>query len=222
MAANLDEQERLGLTDAELSQAALRIRKAMRRSVEGAVDVGRELLTVKERLPRGEFLGWVETTCGISARTAENAMNAARLAERLGPRFATIANANVGAVYELAARSTPSNLIEEFASGDVPLTLEAIRARKRRGDENRRETSAAAKVALAIITSDEMGPSALAEAIWTRVGTDGAAVIREFVERIEAAIPILERWSAEDEGESASPWAEALGQLLSAVQGGAS
>ncbi len=48
------------------------------------IDLGRELLAIKARLPRGHFVPRVEEKSGISYSAAQRFMRAAREADRLG------------------------------------------------------------------------------------------------------------------------------------------
>lgn len=55
--------------------AAARIRKIFCGSV---VNIGRELIAVKERIEHGDFLAWVNAECGLHIRIAQRAMKAAQ------------------------------------------------------------------------------------------------------------------------------------------------
>jgi hypothetical protein len=67
------------------------------------IDVGTELLRIKEKLPPGEFGKWLKAEFALSERSAQNYMNAAALAAK----SATVADLRPGVLYQLAARSTP-------------------------------------------------------------------------------------------------------------------
>lgn len=69
------------LTVVELEEAAQRIRSLRRAATEHAVEIGRELLRVKESLPRGAFVKWVEKACEFKIRTAQDLMKLAREAD---------------------------------------------------------------------------------------------------------------------------------------------
>ncbi len=53
-----------------------------RLSRERMMELGRELLAVKKRLPRGHFLPWIEKESGISYHAARRFMRAAKEADR--------------------------------------------------------------------------------------------------------------------------------------------
>src|SRR5690348_10102428 len=67
------------LSAVELEEAAQRIRS--RAATEHAVEIGRELLRIKESLPRGAFVKWVEKACEFKIRTAQDLMKLAREAD---------------------------------------------------------------------------------------------------------------------------------------------
>src|SRR4051812_1213845 len=62
---------------------AEQIRQKVKRTVEDIIiEVGRELLAVKEALPHGQFGRWLRAEFGWSERMAQNFMG---VAERFGP-----------------------------------------------------------------------------------------------------------------------------------------
>jgi hypothetical protein len=69
---------KIELSAAELEEAAQRIKSLRRAATEHAVEIGRELLRIKENLPRGAFVKWVEKACEFKIRTAQDLMKLAR------------------------------------------------------------------------------------------------------------------------------------------------
>jgi hypothetical protein len=69
---------KIELSAAELEEAAQRIKSLRRAATEHAVEIGRELLRIKENLPRGAFVKWVEKACEFRIRTAQDLMKLAR------------------------------------------------------------------------------------------------------------------------------------------------
>ena len=69
------------LSAPELEEAAQRIKSLRRAATEHAVEIGRELLRIKESLPRGAFVKWVEKACEFKIRTAQDLMKLAREAD---------------------------------------------------------------------------------------------------------------------------------------------
>ncbi len=94
-----------GAMDAEASdfarQAVTRI-KAHERAA--AVDIGRELVAVKERLGHGHFLAWIEAEFGWSRRTATNMM---QVAQEFGDDWEKIAHLPKSLQYQIASPSAP-------------------------------------------------------------------------------------------------------------------
>ncbi len=69
------------LSAAELQESAQKIRALRRSATEHAIEIGRELLRVKEKTPHGAFVRWVEKSCEFKIRTAQDLMKLAREAE---------------------------------------------------------------------------------------------------------------------------------------------
>lgn len=76
-----DMLEKIELSVVELEEAAQRIKSLRRAATEHAVEIGRELIRIKERLPRGAFVKWVEKSCEFKIRTAQDLMKLAREAD---------------------------------------------------------------------------------------------------------------------------------------------
>ena len=85
--------------------AVVKIREFQKVAV---VDIGRELLAVKEILPKGQFIPWVESF-GLERRTAVNYMH---VAAEFGSVWATVSHMPAGVLYKLAAPSTPPEVRE--------------------------------------------------------------------------------------------------------------
>lgn len=69
------------ISAAELQASAQKIRALRRSATEDAIEIGRELLRVKEKTPHGAFVKWVEKSCEFKIRTAQDLMKLAREAE---------------------------------------------------------------------------------------------------------------------------------------------
>lgn len=54
-----------------INNAHVEVEKSMQRALSAAYAAGEALMTVKERLPHGEFLPWLEMSCAVSIRTAQ-------------------------------------------------------------------------------------------------------------------------------------------------------
>jgi hypothetical protein len=90
--------------------AADRIRERMKKTVEDIIEVGNDLLAVKEALPHGQFLPWLKAEFGWSERSAQNFMS---VAEQF--KSAKIADLPIqpSAAYLLAAPSVPDEAREK-------------------------------------------------------------------------------------------------------------
>ena len=73
------------LSAEELANAARRIKMLRKAATEHAVEIGRELLRVKECMPHGSFVKWVEKGCEFKIRTAQDLMKLAREAQAHTP-----------------------------------------------------------------------------------------------------------------------------------------
>jgi hypothetical protein len=107
--------------------AADRIRERIKKTVEAIIEVGNDLLAVKEALPHGQFLPWLRAEFGWSERSAQNFMN---VAEQF--KSAKIADLPIqpSAAYFLAAPSIPVEAREravEKAEAGEEITLAAAK-----------------------------------------------------------------------------------------------
>ena len=108
----------------QLRASATRIREMQRTSI---VDIGRELIAVKERLDHGKFLDWIESEFAWSRRTAVNMMQAA---SEFGAKWEMIAHLPATAIYRLAAPSTPPEVREAVLkmTPDRPVSVRGVEA----------------------------------------------------------------------------------------------
>ena len=90
--------------------AADRIREGVQKTVEDIIQIGNDLLAVKEALPHGQFLPWLKAEFGWSERSAQNFMS---VAEKF--KSAKIADLPIqpSAAYLLAAPSVPDEAREK-------------------------------------------------------------------------------------------------------------
>lgn len=107
------------LSDADQVKAAtVRIKARLKRSVADIVEIGKELTTIKNQLPHGQFLPWIAAEFEMSKDTAQNFMN---VWDRFG-KNGIIPNLRPTVLYELSAPSTPDSVIEQAveaaAAGD--------------------------------------------------------------------------------------------------------
>ena len=133
----------------ELRAVAARMRERMQADL---IENGRDLIRVKERLARtaGAFGAWLQGEFGMSERTAQNYMSAAR---EFGDHAAVVAVLPPGTVYALAAPSTPETIrqdvIRQVKEGKRPepaAIRETITAAKRERQEAERKAAQLAKL----------------------------------------------------------------------------
>ncbi len=107
------------ITPAELKVSAQKIKDLRLSATASAVEIGRELLRVKEKLPHGIFVKWVERACEFKIRTAQDLMKLAREAETDA---------------KLVALMVPSTLRVYLSKKTPPSVREAIRQRLENGE----------------------------------------------------------------------------------------
>jgi DNA N-6-adenine-methyltransferase (Dam)/Protein of unknown function (DUF3102) len=114
-------------TAAFILQKTGQIHSLMKRTAQEIVEVGKYLLEVKERLPHGQFILWIQAEFGMSDRHARNFMH---VASRFSDKTEIISDFPITILYELASPSTPESVIELVRTGEIPATVEAIRETK--------------------------------------------------------------------------------------------
>src|SRR5271166_3094852 len=91
-----------------LRQHTEKIRGQMQATVPIIIEIGRELIAIKETLDHGRFITWVEAEIGITRRTAQNYMNAARFAEGKSEMVSLL---NPAVLYRLSSKTTPPAIV---------------------------------------------------------------------------------------------------------------
>jgi FtsZ-binding cell division protein ZapB len=110
-----------------VQQKAMETHGLLKRTAEHILLIGQNLTTVKEKLPHGQFLLWIETEFGMSRRTARHFI---RVAEKLEDTWRNFHHLPVSVLYELAEPSTTEEILKEVQEGTIPPTLEAVKAAK--------------------------------------------------------------------------------------------
>lgn len=100
-----------GDAHAQVRDAAVRIRMRMARTAEDIVEIGRDLIRVKDLLGHGKFLPWIKDEFGMSRQTADNFVH---VAETFGAKLPIVSNLPPTVLYALAAPSTPDEVKEEI------------------------------------------------------------------------------------------------------------
>ena len=132
-----------GLTTTRTPEVvAAEIRTFTASMLNNIIEIGRRMVEVKEMLPHGEFMGWVEENTGYSQSTANNFMRLfAEYGDRQGSLFGAEVNsqtfANLTYSKALALLALPSGEREEFVeSHDVSdMTTKELKEAIRERDE---------------------------------------------------------------------------------------
>lgn len=101
-----DEEDRAAVMD-----AALEIKPRLKRSAEDIVAIGSALIGVKDMLPHGQFMPWLETEFELPYHTARRFM---AVAERIGHKIDNLSDLTASVLYELA--SAPDEVIAQVES----------------------------------------------------------------------------------------------------------
>lgn len=113
----------------EVKTATERIKLRMKRTAEDIIEIGKDLIAVKEKLPHGRFLPWIASEFEMEERTARRFMN---VAERF-PEIGHFDRFKPATLYELAAPSTPDEVVEqviEKAENGETVTAKEVKALK--------------------------------------------------------------------------------------------
>lgn len=99
----------------------------LKRTAEHILQIGQNLRVVKEKLPHGQFLLWIETEFEMSRWTARSFI---RVANKLEDKWRNFHHLPVSVLYELAAPSISEDILTQVQEGHIPPTIEAVRAAK--------------------------------------------------------------------------------------------
>ncbi len=96
----------------KVRSSAEKIRRMVQKTIEDIIEVGSELLAVKEALPHGRFGPWLRAEFGWTDRTAQNFM---AVAQAFGPKTEMISDLTIQptAAYLLAAPSAPGEALQQ-------------------------------------------------------------------------------------------------------------
>lgn len=99
----------------------------LKRTAEHILRVGQNLKAVKEKLPHGQFLLWIEAEFEMSRWTANNFIH---VADKLEDKWRNFHHLPISVLYELAAPSTSEEILAQVQEGSLPPTLEAVKEAK--------------------------------------------------------------------------------------------
>ncbi len=131
----------------EVRAAAERIRVRMKRTAEDIIAIGLDLIAVKEKLPHGAFLPWIEAEFGMSESAAGRFM---KVGSVYGSKSVNLTNLTPSVLYELAAPSTPEPVrqaIEQKAADGESATVEEVKRLKRELAEKNQALASQKKLA---------------------------------------------------------------------------
>jgi molecular chaperone DnaK (HSP70) len=135
----------------KVQATAEHIRETVKRTIEGIIEVGQDLIQVKEALPHGQFSPWLRAEFGWTERTARNFM---AVAEAFGPKTEIISDLRIDptAAYLLAAPSAPDEArqaaVKMAESGEriTAKVAKRILAKERKKPAKRRTRASAEKL----------------------------------------------------------------------------
>ena len=138
----------------DLQAQAKLIKDMIAKTTAGLIEVGRNLIAVKQQLDHGQFMDWVEIEVGIVKRTAQSYMAIARLADAKG---ATVALLPPTTAHRLAAISAPVEVVDHVLDravngeivpdGQVKDMFKNARNQRKQAREKDRRSRAASEAA---------------------------------------------------------------------------
>ena len=135
-----------GAISPELANAARAAAERIRaRLNESYLATGQDLIEIKKRIGHGQFGGWLKHEFGMTERTAENYMNAARF---LTGKSETLSVLPPAVLYKLAAPSAPAAVVAEVVeSADAGTIMPVQFIREKLATAVKAERQAAAEAA---------------------------------------------------------------------------
>jgi hypothetical protein len=129
---------------------AERIRDRVKATTASIIEIGNDLIAVKQHLEHGAFTRWIEAECGFSIRSAEHYIRVAEFSEG---KNETVSFLSPTVAYKVAAKSAPADIVEKVlaaAEEKKPLSAPVVddmfrQARARLADERRKKHLAAAR-----------------------------------------------------------------------------
>ena len=96
----------------DVRESARRIHELERRTSESIIEIGQQLIRVKQRLPHGEFLPWLNSEFGWSQATAYNFIKVASVFGE--SKVTNFGSFQPSALYALASNNVPDEIREGF------------------------------------------------------------------------------------------------------------
>jgi hypothetical protein len=142
----------------QIQETAARIRERVKKTVEDIIEVGNDLLVVKEALPHGQFGPWLKAEFGWGERMAQNFMS---VAEQFGAKTEIIADLTIQptAAYLLAAPSVPDEArqkaLERAEAGEqitTSIAKEIVAETRKKKRPRRQKAVPPEKLAIRLVT----------------------------------------------------------------------
>jgi hypothetical protein len=108
----------------DLRNQTRRIRERVKSTTAAIIEIGRDLIAVKQQLDHGQFCEWVEAECGFTRRCAQRYM---RAAEFVDAEFVEDKN-------DMLSLLQPATLYQISAKGADPEVVAEVIARAARGN----------------------------------------------------------------------------------------
>jgi hypothetical protein len=83
----------------------------LRKEIDAVIAVGQQLIAAKNALGHGQFGAWLKAETPFAETTAQNYM---RVAEKIGPKYATVADLPHKLVYQLASPLVPEETRQQI------------------------------------------------------------------------------------------------------------
>jgi hypothetical protein len=107
--------------------ATERIQVRLRKTVEDIILIGQDLSLIKENLAHGQFTDWISKNFEMNHRTANNFINAYT---RFKDRVDLLDHVKPSILYQLAAPSTPDEVVDEVIEMDKSPTVKELEEMK--------------------------------------------------------------------------------------------
>jgi len=135
----------------DLKAVAERIRLRLKKTAEDIIEIGKDLLMVKERLEYGQFTLWLRSEFDVTERSARNFMNAAKVFQ---DRTETVSVLSPKALYELASPSTletvRKEVLDRLDRGEL-IRAKEIQELKRQSATERKKREEAERQAMTLL-----------------------------------------------------------------------
>jgi hypothetical protein len=129
-----------------LAKQAELIRVRIQKTTTAIIEIGRDLIAVKQKIDHGLFIKWLEAEFAFTAKSAQNYMSAAEWAEGKSEMISFLAPT---ALYKISAKSTPLKVVKEveirasagifISGGCVERMLADARLERRQAEREERE-----------------------------------------------------------------------------------